>query len=132
MFKLSICSKFVYKHKMCDFLLYLSKDFTKLGFKHNTERKIPRKKKNKVIIKILILRKYLEKSHILRKFLEKILILRIRMLVNTSPDLLYISCNRVSDWLIAQKDLHKIISELWNLLPVTDSLLKCKINHIKM
>ena len=40
-----------------------------------------------MIIKIIILRQYLEKSHILRKFLEKILILRIRMLVNTSPGL---------------------------------------------
>ena len=35
----------------------------------------------------IILRKYLEKVHILRKFLEKILILRIRMLVNTGPDI---------------------------------------------
>ena len=76
MFKLSICSKFVYANrKICDFLLYLSKDFTNLGFKHDSKRKIPRKK-NKAIIQILILRKYLEKS----------VILRIRMLVNTSPE----------------------------------------------
>ena len=60
--------------KISAYRLCCFREYPAVRFKYDSKRKIPRKK-NKVIIKILIL----------RKFSEKILILRIRMLVNTSP-----------------------------------------------